>query len=87
MLGLYKDNIFVTAVRPGAVDTGMYDGSAVQEAAKDITDEYQCDYRNNGIRLAPPTSVGEAVNYILTTDAHIPSLNLVARGQMPHEGS
>lgn len=87
MLGTYKDNIFVTTIRPGAIDTGMYDGLAVQEAVKDITSEYQCDWRNNGIRLAPPTTVGEAINYVFTTPAHIPSLNLVAKGQMPHEGS
>lgn len=87
MLGLYKDNIFITTIRPGAVDTGMYDTPAVQEAVEDITDEYQCDWRNNGIRLAPPTAVGEAVNYVFTTPAHIPSINLVAKGQFPHEGS
>jgi len=87
MLGSYKDNIFITTVRPGAVDTGMYDNTAVQEALKGIADEYQCDYRNKGIKLASPASVGEAINYAFTTSAHIPSLNLVARGQMPHEGS
>jgi len=87
MLGTYKDNIFVTTIRPGAIDTGMYDGLAVQEAVKDITAEYQCDWRSKGVRLAPPTTVGEAINYVFTTPAHIPSLNLVAKGQIPHEGS
>ena len=29
----------------------------------------------------------EAINFIFTTPAHIPSLNLVARRQFPHEGS
>lgn len=86
MLGLYKDNIYVTTIRPGAVDTGMYDNPIVQEAVKAAAAEYQCDWRK-GIRLAPPTSVGEAVNFIFTTPAHIPSLNLVAKGQFPHEGS
>lgn len=41
MLGPYKDNIFVTTVRPGGVDTGMYDNTKVQEAVKMISDEYQ----------------------------------------------
>ncbi|GAH56985.1 unnamed protein product, partial [marine sediment metagenome] len=49
--------------------------------------EYNCPYREKGMRLAPPTSVGEAVNLVFTTSAHIPSLNLVAKGQFPHEGS
>lgn len=39
------------------------------------------------ITLAPPTTVGEAINFVFTTPAHIPSLNLVAKGQFPHEGS
>ncbi len=87
MLGLYRDNIFVTTVRPGAVDTGMYDNGVVQRAVEDIADEYNCPWRENGIRLAPPTVVGEAVKYVFTTPAHIPSLNIVARGQFPNEGS
>ncbi|MBW3015648.1 SDR family oxidoreductase [Candidatus Woesearchaeota archaeon] len=86
MLGLYRDNIFVTSVRPGGIDTGMYDNVVVQEAVKEITNEFNCDY-SKGLRLAPPTTVGEAVSYVFTTPAHIPSLNLVAKGQMPHEGS
>ncbi len=87
MLALYRDNIFVTTVRPGAVDTGMYDHPVVQEAVKDVAEEYQCDWRTKGLRLAPPTTVGEAIKYVFTTSAHIPSLNLVAKGQFPHEGS
>ncbi len=86
MLGLYKDNIFVTSVRPGGVDTGMYDNPKVQEAIEVISDEYEGTWRNQ-ITLAPPTAVGEAINFIFTAPAHIPSLNLVAKGQFPHEGS
>ena len=86
MIGLYKDNIFVTDIRPGAIDTGMYDHPAVQNAIKRISDEYGGLWREQ-ITLAPPTSVGEAVNFVLTTPAHIPSLNLVAKGQFPNEGS
>lgn len=86
MLALYKNKIFVTTVRPGGVDTGMYDNSVVQEAVKIISDEYNGIYRQNFI-LAPPISVGEAIKYIFTTPAHIPSINIVAKGQFPHEGS
>ncbi len=87
MLELYKDNIYLTSIRPGAVDTGMYDGQAVQKAVMSVCDEYSCDWREKGIRLAPPRTVGEAINYVFTTPAHIPSINLVAKGQFPHEGS
>ncbi len=87
MLECYQENIFITTVRPGGVDTGMYDNQIVQETVKDIADSYACPWRTKGIRLAPPTSVGEAVKYALTTQAHTPSINLVAKGQFPHEGS
>ena len=86
MLGLYKNNIFITAIRPGGVDTGMYDNPKVQDAIKVISGEYKGIW-DKQITLAPPTAVGEAVNYVFTTPAHIPSLNLVAKGQFPHEGS
>lgn len=86
MLAVYKDNIFVTSIRPGGVDTGMYDNPKVQESIQVISDEYYGIWRNQ-ITLAPPTTVGEAINYVFTTPAHIPSLNLVAKGQFPHEGS
>lgn len=86
MLGKYKENTFITTVRPGAIDTGMYDSPIVQEAIKDISDEYNGIWRKQ-ITLAPPTSVGEAIKFIFTTPAHIPSLNLVAKGQFPNEGS
>lgn len=87
MIDLYKDNIFLTAIRPGAVDTGMYDGKVVQEAVKNIAEEYNCPWKEKGIRLASPLTVGEAIGFVLTTNAHILSLNLVAKGQLPHEGS
>lgn len=86
MLDLWKERIFITDIRPGAIDTGMYDGYAVQNAVKAISNEYGGIYKTH-FALAPPTSVGEAVNYVFTTPAHITSLNLVARGQFPNEGS
>ncbi len=86
MLGLYKKRVFVTDVRPGAIDTGMYDGFAVKEAIQQISDEYNGLWHRQ-ITLAPPISVGEAVAFVLTTTAHITSLNLVAKGQFPNEGS
>ncbi|MDP1695010.1 MAG: SDR family oxidoreductase [Candidatus Woesearchaeota archaeon] len=86
MLALYKHNIFVTTIRPGGIDTGMYDNPIVQEAIMVVSDEYKGQYRQHQT-YAPPTSVGEAITYVFTASAHIPSLNLVAKGQMPNEGS
>jgi NADP-dependent 3-hydroxy acid dehydrogenase YdfG len=86
MLGDYKHNIFITTIRPGGMDTGMYDNPAVQKAINVVSDEYNGQYRKNQF-YAPPISVGEAINYVFTTPAHITSLNLVAKGQFPNEGS
>jgi replicative superfamily II helicase len=74
-----KENIFVTTIRPGCVDTGMYDNPIVQEAIKIAADEYNCDWRTHGARLAPPISVGQAILFALTTPAHLISINLVAK--------
>lgn len=89
MLDLWKENIYITDVRPGAVDTGAYDNKFVQKAILDIAKEYGgYEYwKKNGISLASPISVGYAINTILTVPAHITSLNLVAKGQIPNEGS
>lgn len=86
MLSEYKNNIFITTIRPGAIDTGMYDNKFIQKAINEISEEY-AGWAKNKISLAPPISVGEAVNYLFTTPAHITSLNLVAKGQIPNEGS
>ncbi len=89
MLELDKDGIFVTDVRPGAVDTGMYDSTVVRDAVCKIsaTMNYDWSEENGGLRLAPPSSVGKVIAEVLSSEAHITSVNLVARGQFPHEGS
>lgn len=86
MLALYKDNIFVTTIRPGGVDTGMYDSPKVQEAVNQISDEYSGQYRKHQA-YAPPTSIGEIIKEVFTIPAHITSINIVAKGQFPNEGS
>lgn len=86
MLALYKKNIFVTTIRPGAMDTGMYDNLNVQKSVKNISDEYNGQFRKHQT-YAPPISVGEAINFAFTTPSHISSINLLAKGQFPHEGS
>ena len=87
MLALYGRNIFLSTIRPGAIDTGMYDSKVVQSAILNAAEEYNCSWRKNGIRFAPPISVGNAVKFIFETNAQIPSLNLVSKGQFPNEGS
>ena len=89
MLDLWKEKIYITDIRPGAVDTGGYDNKIVQEAILEIVGEYggRKYWEENGIGLAPPTSVGQSIEYIFSTPAHITSLNLVAKGQFPNEGS
>ena len=87
MLELYKENIFVTTIRPGAIDTRMYDNPSVQDAVRKIAATYGCDYSGPKFRVAPPTAVGQTVLTAFTTPAHIQSINLVAKGQFPNEGS
>ena len=87
MIELDKDRIFVTDVRPGIVDTGMYDAEIVQKTVSMMGHNYGYDYTSSGIYCAPPSAVGEAVVNALTSKAHLTSVNMVARGQWPHEGS
>ncbi len=86
MIALWKEKIFVTDIRPGAIDTGLYDSRIVQTAIHEISDEYGGIHRDH-FCVAPPSSVGKAVAYAFTCAAHIPSITLVARGQFPNEGS
>jgi len=87
-LAFYKkpNNIFVTTIRPGGVDTGMYDNAIIQNVVETISDEYTGQYSTHHTYM-PPTTVGRAILLAFTAPAHIPSLNLVAKGQFPHEGS
>ena len=87
MLELDKDKIFITDVRPGAVDTGMYDSAIVQKTVAKMAANYGYDWKKHDLKLIPPSAVGKMVVSVLTSEAHITSVNMVARGQWPHEGS
>lgn len=87
MIELDPDKIFITDVRPGIVDTGMYDSKEVQKVVTMMGKNYGYDYSKTNIYCAPPSAVGRAIVNALTSDAHITSINMVARGQWPHEGS
>jgi NAD(P)-dependent dehydrogenase (short-subunit alcohol dehydrogenase family) len=88
MLELWKDNIYVTEMRPGGVDTGGYDNQIVQESILKIDKSYGGEWDKGEIRLAQPIAVANAVALVFNTPGgHITSINLVGKGQIPHEGS
>jgi NAD(P)-dependent dehydrogenase (short-subunit alcohol dehydrogenase family) len=86
---LGKDKIYITDIRPGGIDTGLYDSPIVQKSIEPMASAYGYDWskENGGIRLAPPSAVGKIVATVLASEAHITSVNLVSRGQFPHEAS
>lgn len=86
MLELNQHHIQITEIRPGIVNTGLYDSSEVQLAMQKAGASYGYDYSND-VPLMPPSAVGKAIVMALTSEAHITSINMVARGQWPHEGS
>ncbi len=83
MIELDKDKIFITDIRPGGCDTGLYDSKVVQDTIMKMCKNYGYDT----VFFMPPSSVGQAIATTLASDAHITSINMVARGQFPHEGS
>ncbi len=86
-LELFQDNIFITKIRPGLIDTGMYDSEVIQNIDREIAQLSGINRDEIGIRLAPPSSVAELISTVLALDAHVPSINLVAKGQETIEGS
>lgn len=87
MIELDKDKIFITDIRPGIVDTGMYDTEVVQKTVSMMGKSFGYDYSKTNLFCAPPSAVGEAIVTALSNKGHITSINMVARGQWPHEGS
>ncbi len=84
---LNKENIFLTDVRPGGCDTGMYDSKKVQDTIKMMGNNYGYDYDKTGLFFMPSSSVAKVIVDVLSSEAHVTSVNMVARGQWPHEGS
>ena len=87
MIELDPENIFITDIRPGGADTGLYDSKVVSDTIIKMSKTYGYDWSKGGPRLIPPSSVGKAVVLALTSEGHITSVNMVGRGQWPHEGS
>lgn len=89
MIELAPENIYITDIRPGGVDTGMYDSRVVRDTVARIAQTYGTDWTEKAgwAKLAPPSAVGESIVNALRSEAHITSINLVGHGQWPHEGS
>jgi NAD(P)-dependent dehydrogenase (short-subunit alcohol dehydrogenase family) len=89
MIELDPQRIFITDIRPGAIDTGMYDAPIIQKTVAEIAATYGYDWtgKSGGLRLGPPSAVGKAIVGALASEVHMTSINMVARGQWPHEGS
>jgi hypothetical protein len=65
----------------------MYDSKSVIKAMALIGKSYGYDCNKTGIFCCKPTSVGKAVILALTAEAHLLSIDMVAKGQWPHYGS
>ena len=88
MLDVNKRNIFISDIRPGLVDTGAYDSDIQMENGPIQGGKgYGYDYTKENIPMMSAGSVGEIIADILASKAHITSVNMVARGQWPHEHS
>ncbi|MDO8728470.1 MAG: SDR family oxidoreductase [bacterium] len=83
----YKSSIYVTTLRAGGIDTGTYENKEVQRSIINIADEYGCDWRSKGLALASPRAIGELAVAAFSVNAHVTSMNIVSKGQFPHEGS
>jgi short-subunit dehydrogenase len=87
-LELWKENTHISIVRPGGVDTGLYDHPEVQKSAFEMDVEYGNFWNNQGrIIFANPISVAKAIATIFENDDFITSINMVSSGQWPNEGS
>lgn len=84
-LAAYDQGVYVTEVLPGAVDTGLYDPTEVQEAVMQIYRSY--GFKGSEIRLGNPKGVATMIVGALTAQMHVTQINLVAFGQPPHRGS
>lgn len=86
-LELSPNDIFVTRLRPGMVDTGLYDNDEVIKANIDITSWFGLHKTSEDFQLIPPSTVAEVICQSLIAKAHIASVNILARGQEKFEAS
>jgi NAD(P)-dependent dehydrogenase (short-subunit alcohol dehydrogenase family) len=88
MLELWKENTHISTIRPGGIDTGLYDNENVQKEVFRIDKEYGGFWSDQGrLILANPISVAKAIHGVIDTEDFVTSINLVANGQWPNQGS
>jgi short-subunit dehydrogenase len=81
---LDKNNIYITEIRPGMIDTGWFDSEAVKEANLQLNKNF-C--KTETLSIMPPTAVGKMVALALCSEAALLSINMVAKGQEVTERS
>lgn len=87
-LELHKDNIFISEVLPGLVDTGYYDNNSVKHSIKEIVKFFGYDWDDlQELPMIDPSDIAKVVVSCLTSNGHILSVNMVSKGQIPHMGS
>ncbi len=86
-LEMNKNDVYVSEVLPGIVDTGMYDSSEVQKAVFRIGRAFDYDYEKTGLPQMHPREVAQAVRFCLESQAHILAVNMVSKGQWPNMGA
>ena len=84
-LELNKENIFVSEVMPGAVDTGLYDNEVVQSRVFEMGRMFGYNY--DKVPMMPPSAVANAVKLCIESESHILTINMVGQGQWPNLGS
>lgn len=84
------NSVYVSEILPGIVDTGMYDSEEVIQSVREIGESFgffgKAAYSAENFPLMPPSSVAEAVLLVLRSNAHILSIDLVAKGQFLNSG-
>lgn len=84
-LELNKENIFVSEIMPGAVDTGMYDNEVVQKRVFEMGKMFGYDYKE--VPMMPPSAVAHAIKLCLENESYILTINMVGQGQWPNLSS
>jgi short-subunit dehydrogenase len=86
----YK-SVYLTEILPGIVDTGMYDSDEVIKSVREIGESFgfvgNRSYTTENFPLMHPLSVAEAIFWVLESNAHILSVNMIARGQFANMGA
>jgi NAD(P)-dependent dehydrogenase (short-subunit alcohol dehydrogenase family) len=86
-LELNQESIYVTEINPGIVNTGLYDPPSVADTTVYIAKKFGYDFDPASFPQLDPLEVGRAVRFVLESEAHILTINLVPFGQYPHTGS